>query len=196
MTKLIGLTKTYKIKLKSTTPVVWNVIKKELEEEKKKLKKDEFSEWEEKNWRRKAAFDNKGRVIFPSQWFKSSLINACKISKMVPSFANKKSETYTRYVGNFLIDDIPPVAQNKNKLSYYGNYLSSQGLMKSGKVWRVRPLIKSWETSFHIIDPQCRMIKEELIALLSYSGSYVGIGDDRIRNMGRFKVISVEEVKK
>ena len=57
-------------------PVAWNVQKKEIEDEKKKLKRDELSEWEEKNWKCKAEYEGdvkngKNKVLIPARWIKN-----------------------------------------------------------------------------------------------------------------------------
>jgi len=93
--------KKYSVRLRSTTPLLLNVRQKELDDELKELKKDQLSEWEEKNWRRKAERDKKGNVIFPLRWFRSAFIQACKSSGLVPSFATSKKQTYTRYAQKY-----------------------------------------------------------------------------------------------
>jgi len=44
--------KKYEIEVEGNTPIIWNVMKRELEQEKAELKKDQLTEWEEdrKNW--------------------------------------------------------------------------------------------------------------------------------------------------
>ena len=51
--------KKYMVRIKGIQPVIWNVMKREIEEEKEKLKKNQLKEWEKerKNWIRKAEID-------------------------------------------------------------------------------------------------------------------------------------------
>ena len=85
----------YEIQIKGICPLIWNRMKKEIEDEKNKLKKNELKEWEEKNWMKKAEFDENGNVVIPPAWLISMLINACKQTGLVPHYATKKNETYT-----------------------------------------------------------------------------------------------------
>ena len=181
--------KKYEIKIKGTTPVLWNRMKKEIEDEKKKLKKNELTEWEEENWMKKGEFNN-GNAIIPSEWLKSMLLNACKQTRMVPHFATSKKETYTRYMQSVLIPPKPPIeVAKKTKLVAHGGFYPGQGKSsRGGKVWRVFPRLNNWEAKFELVDPFGRMKKEELKELLEYGGYFIGIGDQRTMNFGRFDI--------
>jgi len=186
--------KVWEIKLVGFTPVIWNRMKKEIEDAKKKLRKNELAEFEEKNWLLKAEYNGNGDVVVPSEWLKGMLINACKQTGFVPHYATKKTERYTRYVQGVFISESPVVCK-KNDLECYGAFLPSQpGKLNSGKIWKVFPMLKNWSVVFRIHDPFGRMRKDELEALLDYGGKFVGIGDLRIMNYGRFEVEYVKEV--
>lgn len=187
--------KKYKIKIRGITPLIWNVMKRELEEEKKELKKDQLVEWEEKSWRKKAEYNDKKEVLLPNRWIKGAMITACMQARFIPHFATMKNQTYTSYVKSCVIDESKSVAKNEKSLEYFGQYLSSQGTKGTGgKVWRVRPLLKKWETEFTFVDAFGRMKKSELEDILDYTGSMVGIGDNRRNNFGRFEVTDIKEV--
>lgn len=187
--------KKYKIQVSGFTPLIWNRMKKELIDEQKKLKKDELNEWEEKQWKRKAEYDSKENLIIPQEWFKCSLIEACKKSRIVPHFATSKQQTYTSYMQSIMITDVQSPGKLKD-VQYYGAFVGAQGKNSSTKVWKVRPLIeKGWGTSLILHDPFGRMKKEELKTLLEYSGLMIGIGDNRINNFGRFEATKIEEMK-
>jgi hypothetical protein len=168
-------------------------MRKEVEDEKKKLKKNEILEWEETNWIKKAEVNN-GNALLPKEWVMSMLINACKQTRMIPHYATKKNETYTRYVQSCIIQDTSPLGKSK-ELKEYGKYLPSQGAKGGGKVWRVRPMLDKWDTTFTFVDPFGRMKRDELKELLEYGGMFIGIGDSRNQGFGRFIVDSVKEVK-
>lgn len=186
--------KKYEVRVKGNTPLIWNVLKRELELEKKELKKNELSEWEEnpENWKRKAEFNEKGNVIVPERWLKGSLIDSCKKNRIIPHFATRKNETYTSYVKSCMVFTKGSVCK-KEDLKEFGAYVGAQGANSTTKVWRVRPMIKTWDAEFTIIDPAGRMKQSELEAILGYAGMMIGMGDNRINNFGRFDVVSVEE---
>jgi hypothetical protein len=187
--------KKYEIEIVGTTPVIWNVMKRELEMEKKKAKKNELEAWEEKNWLRKAEYDKKGRAVIPIRWLKAMLINAAKGTRIVPHFESTKRATYTRYMESTMIDTVEAVAKKKD-LEYYGKYMGSRGGRGGTKVWRIRPMMKRWKTKFTFVDPHGKMLKRELKEILEWGGAFIGLGDSRNQNFGRFEVKSIKEVAK
>jgi len=185
--------KTYKVKIEGTTPLIWNRMKKELEDEKKALKKDELSSWEtnRKNWVRKAEFNDNGDVVIPEQWLEANLIDACRKTRMVPNFATTKSQTYTTYASSIMIRNLKDSICKEKDLQEHGEYVGAQGKNSSTKVWRVRPLLKKWTHEFEVIDPFGKMTLKELEELITYGGFILGIGDNRGCNYGRFEVKSI-----
>lgn len=188
--------KRYEIKIVGETPIIYSRMKKENEDEKKKLKKDELNEWEENNWLKKAEVNN-GDVVMPTTWIKSMLLNACKQTLLVPHFATTKKATYTRYFQSMLIPPKPLIILAKTtELVQHGGYYPSQGAKKTGgKVWKVFPKLNEWSATFTLVDPFGRMRKEELKELMDYGGMFVGIGDQRAMNFGRFDVDYIKEIK-
>lgn len=182
--------KKYKIKIKGTSPIIWNVMKKEIEDEKKKLKKNELGDWEENNWHKKAEFDSEGGIIIPDRWFKSMIETSAKQTRIVPHFATRKNETYTNYINSFMVYS-KGKKFNRKDLEYYGAFVGAQGKNSSTKVWRVRPLINKWSWEFEIIDPAGRMKEDELKALIEYGGLFIGLGDNRKNNYGRFEIQNI-----
>lgn len=187
--------KKYVIKIKGSTPLIWNVMKKELRDEITKLKKNEMDEWENKreNWVRKAECNN-GEVIIPSRWIKANLIKSAKGTGIVPHFATTKRATYTSYCESLFISDGERVCLEK-QLRGFGEFVGARGKNSDTKVWRMRPILDVWKTSFTISDPSGRMKKDELKELLDFGGMFVGYGDNRKNNFGRFEVLSIEEAK-
>lgn len=180
--------------MRATTPLILNTRQKELDDELKELKKDQLSEWEEKNWRRKAERDKKGNVVLPTRWFRSAFIQACKSSMLVPNFATSKRQTYSKYAQSMLFQNTTFVCSEK-ELKQYGVYVGAQGANSKTKIWRIRPQIDNWETDVEIVDPFGRMSEKEFKELLDYSGMLVGVGDGRSLNFGRFEVVSIKEKK-
>jgi hypothetical protein len=194
-----GKMKKYNISITGTSPVIWNVMKRELELEKKKLKKNEYADWEEdaKNWKRKAEFDKLGNPIIPNRWFKSCMVASCKKNRIVPSFETKKNATYTNYVQSFMVFNIgKPVCLYKD-LEEHGEFVGAQGKNSDSKVWRVRPIKEKWKADFQVIDPVGRMTMGELKEIIEFAGLLIGIGDNRLNNYGRFELTKlVEEIEK
>jgi len=189
--------KQWKIQIKGTSPVLWNVRKKELFEEQKALKKNEYQEWEEKNWPRKAEYDENGRVIIPTRWLMRALIVACKKTRLVPHFETTKKATYTSYVQIFMIYNADNGVCNVDELEKHEDSVDAQGGNGGGKsiVWRCWPMKREWTASFRLVDPAGRMLKSELKELLEYIGLFIGLGDQRNRGFGRFELINLEEIK-
>jgi hypothetical protein len=186
--------KKYTVRLKSTSPLILNVRKKEIDDEKEKLKRNELKEWEEKNWREKAPFDAKGNVIIPIKWIRASFVNACKHSRKVPNFAVSKKETYTRYAEAMIFDG-STFKCNVKELKCHGEFMGGTGANSTTKVWKVFPRIDDWETEIIVNDPSGRMTKEEFEDLFHYAGLFEGIGDFRKVNCGRYEISSIKEIK-
>lgn len=186
--------KKYIIGLKSISPIIFNTRQKELDEEISKLKKDQYNEWEKKNWKRKAIRDKKGNVIIRVIWIKSAFENACKHSRIVPNFATSKKETYTRYAEAMYFQETDFKCSDKD-LILREEYMGAQGKNSSTKVLKCYPQLEEWETNVTISDPAGRMTIEEMKTLFEYAGMFEGIGDFRKVNCGRFEVTSIKEIK-
>jgi len=181
--------KKYEVEIKGTTPLIWNVMSLELQEEQKVLKKDELCEWSRNrvNWIRKAEFDAEGNVIIPQRWFKSALINSCKKNRIVPHYATKKNETYTYYVQSLMVFSEGFVCKEKD-LEEFGEFVGAQGKNSATKIWRVRPMKKEWSAKFIILDSAGRINLGELKEIIEFAGLMVGLGDNRSNNYGRFEL--------
>jgi len=188
--------KTYRVTLVSEVPVIYNRMKRELQLEIKDLKKDQMDEWEEKNWKRKAEFDEKGNLLFPSEWIKGVLEASCKATRMIPHFATSKNQTYTTYVSSMVVI-IKQTLGKVSDLVSYDAYVNGRGAMGKGgsKVFRIRPMLKKWKLTFELKDPFGRMQIKELKELLEYAGLMIGVGDNRKNNFGRFTVEEIKEIK-
>ncbi len=182
----------YRIKVRGTSPLILDTRQRDIDEEKKKVKKSELDEWEQKNWHRKAETDSKGNVIIPSRWFRSTFINACKVMRFVPHYATRKNETYTRYAESLVFDNSTFKCLPK-KLKSWGAYVKPQG--GSSQIYCIRPRIEEWETEFEILDSQGRMREDEMQEILEYAGSILGVGTARKLNFGRFEVVSIKNIK-
>ena len=187
--------KKYKIDIKGITPLVWNRQKMELRDLIKGLKKDQLEENEKKNWLMKAETSN-GNAIIPPEWIIGCLVNSAKELRIVPWFATSKNQTYTKYISNIRVSPGSRIVAGKTKdLKRKDALMSSQGKSNmGGKVLRCHPILEDWEASFELVDTVERMKKSELKQLLTWGGTAVGIGDQRIFNFGRFEIKGIKEV--
>ena len=186
--------KKYNVKVSGCSPIIWNVMKRELDLELKELKKNELAEWDEANWSRKAEFDEKGNAIVPDRWLKSAMVEACKKTRIIPHYATRKNETYTYYVHSFMVNNVGEPICKQEELESFGAFVGAQGANSNTKVWRTRPMMKNWSATFEIVDPAGRMKKDELKSIIEYAGMFVGIGDNRVNNFGRFELDELNEV--
>jgi len=184
----------YIVGLKGISPIVFNTRQKELDEEIKKLNKNDYPEWEKKNWRRRALRDKKGNVIIPVIWIKSAFVNACKHSLINPNYTSTKKGTYTRYAEAMYFDNTT-FKCNEKDLILVEAYMGAQGAGSKTKVLKSYPKIEEWKTNVEVSDPDGRMTKEELKTLFEFAGRFEGIGDFRKINHGRFEVESIKEIK-
>ncbi len=190
--------KIWHLKIKSETPIILNVRKRESDIEKSKLTKDELEEWElnKKNWSRKAELNKQDEVVVPARWFMCALEEVCKRTRMVPHFATRKTETYTNYVQIFtVISNGKPLCKRKDLQPYEAYTNKTPNTKKRSMIWTIRPMVENWSAEFDIIDPMGRMKKEELKQLITYMGLYVRIGDNRKHNFGAFSLTSLTLIK-
>jgi len=186
--------KKYEIEIKGISPYIWNVYKKEMADEIKKLKKNQLEEYDEKNWRRKAADDEKGNAIIRPEGFKQAIIDACRKTMIVPHFANRKNETYTYYAHSLMVEVISKPICKIIDLEPFGAFVGARGKNSDTKIWRTRPMVKHWNVTYQVIDPVGRMLITELKTLIEHVGLLGGLGDNRVNNFGRFDLIKIAEV--
>lgn len=184
--------KRYKITVKGETPLLINTRQRDIDLELKEVKRDKLDEWEEKNWRRKAETDKKGKVCIPTRWMRAAFIEACKGTGVVPHFAKSKKQTYTKYAQSMIFENTS-FSMDPKSLLPYGAFVGAQGANSKTKVWKIRPMVEDWETDFDMVDPFGRMNEKELKEILDYMGMLVGIGDGRSLNFGRFEIKSIKE---
>lgn len=194
--------KEFLIKLKSESSLVFDCLKKDVQDELKQCKQAEVDPFWNENWWRKAHFDynggktfedNKSQDVFlKNEWFRGMLGESAKKCRIVPHDANSKKATYTNHIKNLLVESEKPICKVKD-LKQIGRY----DVNKMGqKIWNLFPNIDSWESEIVIIDTVSRILKSELKELMEYGGLCVGIGAKRYFRHGRFSVIDIKEIKK
>tara|TARA_Y100000310_G_scaffold177357_1_gene177436 strand:+ start:5231 stop:5794 length:564 start_codon:yes stop_codon:yes gene_type:complete len=176
--------------LKSTTPYsqsrFYNV-----EKEPKELPVD----YERRTWRERCHFNDKDELFIPPMAFANSLKEAAKyLALPVPG---KGKSTYTKHFesGVLVTDPLILPIKKADVLSEWV-FVPSDGMRGGGRrVEKCFPLIPRWtgSVSFYILDD---IITEDIFRqVLIASGSLIGIGRFRPRNMGyygRFEIVKLQ----
>jgi hypothetical protein len=186
--------KKYEVTIEGFTPLIYNRMKREFEVEKKVLKKDQLADWEAANWRRKAEYDEGNNLLFPPEWIRGCLINACKSSRKVPHWATSKNQTFTQYFTSLIFSVTRPIGKMLDLIEV-GKYVDGQGGRSGSKVWRSRPSLEKWKVVFTVHDISGRMLKDELSEIIDHGGTIHGVGDARAINYGRFSLTKLEEIE-
>lgn len=169
----------------------------ETKAEKKSQEKVDKAELERKNWREKLYFESDGMVYVPGENIHQCMKDAAQYwGQKIPGEGNK---TYTDVVNKSVIvesmnlgvhkdsDKIVPFGKNTN-----GN--PSKGKKSGCKVYKIRPLLMPWQGTFiiHVFD--ARLSQAVLKTILTYAGTFIGLGDWR-PIYGRFSFTDICEVE-
>lgn len=133
-----------------------------------------------------------GKIYTPTTHIIGMLINTGKNFKIT----GKGKKTYSSLMGS-LVDVEPDILIHKNQ-KWIEYKVSGVIPSTKGRVMISRPMMKDWVLDFNLKFPEDIPI-EVMKAMLDYGGQYVGIGDWRPTNKGRFgkfMVTSFKEVTK
>lgn len=185
----------YEIKVEGTSPMIQNKLDRELNREFSKVEKDKKEAWEESNWHRKLytkEIDGKQQVIWPEENVHGMLVAACKKFKVSPP--KSVGKTWTGYFKSSVLVEAPAVISGSKPEAFgkmvNGNPSASKG---SSKVYRVRPMIKTWTTIFHIVDLEGYLDNDTLMGIVETAGKFVGLSDWRPQH-GRFAVLKIKKM--
>lgn len=153
---------------------------------------------EKRTWREKLTTKKDGMVVIKGAALKFSLDTAAKQLGM--QVAGKGKRTYTAiFKAGVLVPDDIELGIHKDKVDGVWVHVNSDGVRGSGKrVMRCFPTIPEWSANATIIVLDPAITKQILETHLDRSGKFVGLGQYRPENggtNGRFKIVSVEEVK-
>lgn len=152
-------------------------------------------DYERRLWRKRMHVNEKGDVFIPPAAFTNSLAEAAKyLSMPVPG---KAKNTFTKHFEAGVRVVQPLVLPIKAEdVQAEELFVPSDGKRGGGKrVTKFFPYIGSWEgdVTFHIIDP---VITEEAFSkALATSGTLIGIGRFRPKNMGYYGTFEVVSLK-
>lgn len=147
-------------------------------------------------WREKLYFDDQDNVYMPGENLHQMMKDAAKYWGM--KIAGSANKTYTDVVDKGMIIDNCYMGMKKDSPLFTGlgkmvNGNPSKGKKSGAKVYKIRPLLMNWSMDFHIHSFDARLTKPILKTIMTYAGTFVGMGDWR-PTYGRFEVVSLEEV--
>lgn len=159
-----------------------------------KLAKELPAAYEERTWRERCHVSPDGKLFIPPMAFTNSLKEAAKyLSEPIPG---KGKATYTKHFEAGVLVSEPlalPIAKDDVESEWL--FVPSDGRRGGGsRVEKCFPLIREWEgkVTFFILDDI--LTKDIFAKVLDTSGSLIGIGRFRPRNLGyygRFKVLEI-----
>lgn len=165
--------------------------------ETEKKEKESHSAYEERTWREKCHYDEKGDIYVPPMAFKNCVSEAAKyLSIQIPG---KGKATFTKHFeAGIMVKDNTYLGTNIKDMKGERFFVPSDG--KRGgpsRVFKFFPVIPEWaaDVTFYILDETITLdvFKEHL----QEAGKFIGIGRFRPRNngfYGRFEVVSVKKV--
>jgi len=160
-----------------------------------KSRDETHEEFEARTWRERMHVTKDGKMMIPPMAFKNCLSEAAKYKSV--QIAGKGKATYTKHFeAGVLVTEPLHLPITKKDLQGEWVFVPSDGQRGGGRrVLKCFPLIPHWEgeVNFYILDD---IITEEVFKqVLETSGSLIGIGRFRPRNMGyygRFKIVSMQ----
>lgn len=162
---------------------------------KKEQAKMDDLEREQTFWREKL-YVLDGEIFIPGENLHQSMCDGaqywgCKI----PGEGNK---TYTDVVKSATVVEsmMLGIRKDSDKIVPFGkscNGKPSGGKKSGSRVYKIRPLLRPWGGSFqmHVFD--ARLTPAVLKVILTYAGTFRGLGDWR-PSFGRYEVVSISEV--
>lgn len=139
---------------------------------------EDHEAFDERNWKERCHFDDKGEVFVPPMMMKRCLEKAASmLSESVPG---KGKATFTKhFLSGILIAD--PIFVGVNIANVPGErlYMNADGKRGSGtRVWRRFPQIVKWNghVIVHVLDPLLQDRPEKIFEYAGHAGQFVGLG--------------------
>lgn len=146
-------------------------------------------------WREKLYFDDKGNVYMPGENLHQMMKDAATYWGM--KIAGSANKTYTNVIDKGLIVDNCYMGMKKDSPLFTGlgkmvNGNPSKGKKSGAKVYKIRPLLMNWSMTFTVHCFDARLTKPILKTIMSYAGTFIGMGDWR-PIYGRFELVGLDE---
>lgn len=183
--------KTLKVKFKSLSPVLFCHIEGE-----ERKQGEEPGEFEKRIWKKRAHFNEEGKVVIPGYMIKSTLEPAAKL--LGRRVGGKKiGRSLAHYIRLIRVDGDILTSITEEALKGVTAFISANGKQDGGKVMRTYPKINKWEgiLTFSYLD--LGVLNDDIILEhLQVAGSCVGIGHWRpgAPSCGGYGRFSVEKV--
>jgi hypothetical protein len=160
-----------------------------------KLPRETADAYEDRTWREKSHFNEKGQIFIPPMSFKMALDTAAKMLGM--QIPGKGKSTYTKFFTSGVLCMTPAMIDaHKDTVAMDKIHANSDGVRGSGKrVWRYFPKVEHWETDveFHVLADE--ITKEVFEKTLAQAGAFVGIGRFRPANGGFYGRFAVKKIR-
>lgn len=185
------VSKKLKVKFKSLSPVLFC---KAVHDEKEG---ETPQEHEERTWKQRAHYNDKGKVIISGYMLSSTLEPAAKLlgERVGGSKVGKGMSHYIR-----LIQIEGDIVTNITQDTLEGNaaFVSANGQVGGGKVMRTYPKILRWSGTLTVVYPTLGNVLNDEVVMkyLEIAGLYIGIGHWRpgAPSRGTYGRFSVEKV--
>lgn len=156
--------------------------------------KETPAQWEERTWKEKGHYDEKGNAFIPPMAFKSCISAAAAMLDMkIPGKGNSKYNKH--FVAGIMVTDPLPLGVRKENVQPQWISCDPQGRKGGMGVMRGFPHYASWagEVRVYVLDDT--IPKEIFERVIREAGNFVGIGQFRPQKggyFGRFEVVRIE----
>jgi hypothetical protein len=181
--------KRFEVLISGTNQCIMNKLSKELNDEFKKVPKDDREKWQENNYMKKVYKDEQGKIYFPDINVLMMLINGCQKYKVPPPKSVGRSWGFY-FKGCTIIEGTSFTYEKAEPYQTMVNGNPSS-IKKSSKVYCVRPMFSNWQLRFNLVDGDDKLTEDILKELMEVTGKFVGLGDYR-PIFGRFRVTKVK----
>lgn len=165
------ITKKLKIKFESLSPVLFSKHVSDTKEG------ETPQEHEERTWKQKAHYGDKGKVIIPGYMISSTLEPAAKLlGERVGG--GKKGKGMSHYIRLIQVEGDIETDITEENLEGNTAFVSANGKPEGGKVMRIYPKVPKWSGTLTIVYPTLGSVLNDSIVLkyLEIAGLYIGIG--------------------
>ena len=159
-----------------------------------KKDKETSADYENRTWRERCHYDDKGFIFIPPMSIKNCLSEAAKFLHV--QIPGEGKATYTKHFesGMLVLEGISlPVKKDAVEGEWY--FVPADGKRGGGKrVWKCFPVIREWsgDITVHIIDD--KITGEVLKYHFEQAGAFIGLGRFRPRNNGFYGRFRVNEI--
>ena len=183
--------KILRVKFKSLSPVLFCHIEGE-----ERKQGEEPAEFDKRIWKKRAHYNEEGKVVIPGYMIKTTLEPAAKLlGRRVGG--KKMGKSLAHYLRLIRIDGDVLTNTTEDNLKGVMAFVSSNGKPDGGKVMRIYPKIDRWEGTLTLSYLDLGTLNDDIVMEhLEVAGSCVGIGHWRpgAPSCGSYGRFSAEKV--